>query len=143
MLFRSTDLSRKIGFRFSGKYGGFYDGVMNSYYGWLFASPITYISLILRGEYHQIKRLGVNNENKDIVVLGPELRLAINPKIQLSVFYQENTLTRTQNWNVRFSWEFRSMSNIFLVFNSNAFEDFNVHNEDQNLIAKVTYNFRF
>lgn len=139
----NTDLSRKIGFRFSGKYGGFYDGVMNSYYGWLFASPIPYISLILRGEYHQIKRLGVNNENKDIVVLGPELRLAINPKIQLSVFYQQNTLTRTQNWNVRFSWEFRPMSNIFLVFNSNAFEDFNVHNEDQNLITKVTYNFRF
>jgi hypothetical protein len=76
-------------------------------------------------------------------VLGPELRLAINPKIQLSVFYQQNTLTRTQNWNVRFSWEFRPMSNIFLVFNSNAFEDFNVHNEDQNLITKVTYNFRF
>ncbi|HET9431546.1 MAG TPA: hypothetical protein VFO70_10245, partial [Chitinophagaceae bacterium] len=82
---------------------------------------------------------------KDIVtthLLVPELRFSFNPKIQLSGFYQYNTVTNLGGLNMRFSWEYQPLSFIYLVFNNVRTIDDRLTTErvnDQTGILKLSY----
>lgn len=70
-----------------------------------------------------------------IYILG--MRVAANPRIQLSTFYQYNDFDTKGRWNIRASWEFTPLSFLYLVFNESHFRESPVRN--QSLIAKLTY----
>ena len=61
--------------------------------------------------------------------------MALNPRLQLNVFYQYNSANERSRWNSRLSWEYKSQSFIYLVFNENKTNDFK---QDQT-IAKISY----
>ena len=48
-------------------------------------------------------------------------RLALNPRLQLTAFYQKNTDDSSQNYYIRFSWEYQPLSFVYLIFNHQEF----------------------
>ncbi|MXX85045.1 MAG: carbohydrate binding family 9 domain-containing protein [Acidobacteria bacterium] len=53
-------------------------------------------------------------------LLTPELRLALNPRLELSGIWQYNTAVDASSVNVRVAWEFRPLSFLYVVYNDNA-----------------------
>jgi len=122
--------------------GGYYNGNLDSYYVSLRAAPIPNVSLVMSYTRNDFKNTGITNAFTTTNLLAPELRLAINPKIQLSAFYQYNTDAQNGSLNARFSWEYKPLSFIYLVFNSvdNFYKTpFDIPQKQQNGILKLTY----
>jgi uncharacterized protein DUF5916 len=97
--------------------GGYYNGRLNSYFISLRAAPIPHISLLLaytRNDFRGMSATGKATTH----LFAPQLRLAMNPAILLSAFYQYNTAAGTGSFNGRISWEYRPLSFVYLVFNS-------------------------
>jgi hypothetical protein len=67
----------------------------------------------------------------------PNSRLAANPRMQLSAFYQYNTFDERGRWNVRGSWEFAPLSFVYLVLNENDIRQTNSRNRSE--INKISY----
>ena len=53
-------------------------------------------------------------------LLTPELRLALDPRLELAGIWQYNTAIDASSLNVRVSWEFRPLSFLYVVYNDNA-----------------------
>ncbi len=135
----NTDQSRK--FSFSGKlsWGGFYNGRRLLVNGGLRYAPIPHLAFTADYEINNLKDLG--NSRQDLTTHMSTLgtRLALNPRVQLSAFFQYNSFDMQSRWNIRGSWEYRPLSFIYLVFNNTSISS-NVDQrpEEQQLIGKVT-----
>ncbi|MEM8892704.1 MAG: hypothetical protein AAGD28_32285, partial [Bacteroidota bacterium] len=66
-------------------------------------------------------------------------RFALNPRIQLSAFYQYNTFDKRGRWNIRASWEFQPLSFIYLVYNDTRIDGLDDPFQQQQFIGKVTF----
>ena len=93
-----------------------------------FAANVSY-------ETNQLKQVGINKENLTTQLVTPNIRMAVNPRLQLNIFYQYNTATERSRWNARFSWEYKPLSYIYLVFNENKTTNF----RQDATIAKISY----
>jgi hypothetical protein len=85
----------------------------------------------------RIKELGVEKTSADISIYTLGTRLAANPRLQLSGFYQYNSFDKRARLNLRASWEFAPLSFVYLVLNDT--ETRNTHLRNQSAIAKVSY----
>jgi hypothetical protein len=79
----------------------------------------------------------------------------LNPRVQLIGFYQHSSISNFDVWNVRFSWEYKPLSFIYLVFNQRGYDDFRTQlsndglrrvkttqlarQNEQQIIAKISY----
>ncbi len=133
----AADASKKLSGRLSYEWGGYYNGRLSAIVAWLRFAPIPNISL--RADYTRngFKEVGVNKQNVNIDLYSGELRLAYNPRIQASLFYQYNSLDNQGRWNARGSWEFAPLSFLYLVFNETAFRNSPIRN--QSVINKISY----
>ena len=113
----NTDRSRKLSGEVSANFGKFYDGSLFTFITGLRFAPTPHAALTLDYELNQARSLGENNEDKDVHLYSGGLRLALNPQLQATVFYQHNSLDNTGRWNARLSWEYRPLSFVYLVFN--------------------------
>jgi len=78
--------------------------------------------------------------NTTIDLYGIEGRFAINPRIQLIGIYQKNSENNSQNYNIRFSWEYKPLSYVYFVFNHRGFDDLQSKTKmEDHVIAKVSY----
>jgi hypothetical protein len=137
----NTDLSKKVGGSAEFNTGKYYDGNLNNWNLSTRFAPIPHIELTIDYEFNRFKSLGINDLNFDTHLLGINTRLALNPRFQLIGFYQRNTSQNRDVWNVRLSWEYRPLSYIFLVFNSNQINSL-VPSErllQQQGIGKITF----
>lgn len=118
--------------------GGFYDGRLLSSVLSARASASPRASLGVSWEANRVS--GVDRSaTKATHILAPELRLALDPRVQLTAFVQLNTAIRRAAWNVRFSWEFRPLSFVYLVYDDPAPLAGAVSSRrDRRLILKVT-----
>lgn len=134
----TSDQSKKIAYSLTYETGGYYDGTLESLILSGRISPIPHIYLLM--EYTRNQLSGVGNLEKDKVthLLTPQVRLALNPRVQLMGYYQKNTVDDRSLWNVRFSWEFKPLSFIYLVYNSHTYQDTDRFSSQQ-VIGKVTY----
>ncbi|BAO77029.1 hypothetical protein [Winogradskyella sp. PG-2] len=84
----NTDQSKKfsLGTRFN--FGNFYNGTQNTLTGSLRYAPLPNISFTATYEHNNINGLGLLNEDLEIDLYSANLRLALNPRVQLSSFYQ-------------------------------------------------------
>ncbi len=143
----NSDSSNKISWKTSYSWGGFYDGNLNSFSAGLTLAPISQTFFTLSYELNRVKELGIAKKNLNRSLLTPELRLALNPRVHFQAFSQyqfdriesESFLNKFRNWNVRFSWEFKPLSFLYLIFNNskNDFIDPSI-NRNQ-IIGKLTY----
>lgn len=113
----NSDESRKLSGSVSVEFGKFYNGRLLTFNSGMRWAPTPHVAFNLDYELNRTKNLGVQGVNKDVSLYATGLRLALNPKIQGTVFYQYNTLDDSGRWNIRLSWEYRPLSFVYLVFN--------------------------
>ena len=133
----ATDPSSKLFFSITASGGGYYNGRLRTAAGTLRYSPSAHAALSVQGEYNQLRGVGITEQSQDAWLLGPELRLALNPRVQFTAFYQYSSAARQARWNVRASWEFQPLSYVYLVFNDLANRA--LDSSQQQTIAKVSY----
>ena len=141
----SSDQSAKISASADIEWGGYFDGQLTSYNLSGRLAPIPHLEFQVDYQLNQYKNLGVENRSDEAHLLGANVRLALNPRVQLIGFYQWNSAVDRSVWNVRFSWEYRPLSYIYLVFNSNQLDNINPEKRflQQQYIGKVTYLHQF
>jgi hypothetical protein len=100
--------------------GRYYAIRLNSYYGALRVVPIPHVAFGLGFTENHFSGWKEGTPSKNTFLVAPELRLALNARLQLSSFYQYNTDENTGSLNLRFSWEYRPLSFVYLVVNSNS-----------------------
>ena len=137
-----TDFSKKIAGGVRYETGGFYDGQLDRWEGEVRLSPIPHIEFTGSYEYNQIRNLGELKQDLNAHLLSTQTRLALNPRVQLIGSYQWNSANEANIWNIRMAWEYRPLSFIYLVFNSNESEGFISEprfSSQRELIGKITF----
>ncbi|MCW3117783.1 MAG: hypothetical protein JWM28_1865, partial [Chitinophagaceae bacterium] len=122
--------------------GGYYNGKLNDYYISFRATPIPKISLIFRYTHNDFWDVGISKAAVTTHLLAPELRVAANPKLLFSAFYQYNTDAQNGSLNTRFSWEYKPLSFVYLVLNTlNNYDrkPFELPAQQRSGILKITY----
>ena len=134
----NTDRSKKWSLGGSYNFGDFYNGTRNtlSLSGRL--APLPHMALTVDYEYNDIRDVGELNEDLKTHLTTIGSRFALNPRIQLSAFYQYNSFDQQGRWNVRGSWEYQPLSFIYLVFNDANIDDFESPFRERQLVSKLT-----
>lgn len=134
-----TDQSAKFSVSGSLEWGGFYNGQRITVEAGLRFVPIPHIALTVDYEYNDLRNLGELQENLETHLTTVGARLALNPRVQLSAFYQYNTFDDQGRWNVRGSWEYHPLSFVYLVFNDTRIDGVENPLEEQQFISKITF----
>lgn len=133
-----TDRSAKISVSGSINWGDFYNGKRTTIEGGFRIAPFAQAALTVDYEYNDLSGLGEGNEDLKTHLTTIGSRFALNPRVQLSAFYQYNSFDEQGRWNVRASWEYQPLSFVYLVFNDTRIEGLENPFEEQQFIGKVT-----
>ncbi|GAB3987281.1 hypothetical protein GCM10028807_06910 [Spirosoma daeguense] len=140
VLMFSTDPSKKISFQTNAETGAYYDGRLNYGRASLILSPLPHASFTIIGETNNFQNVGGYSGN--ISLYSVESRMAVNPRLQLISFFQRNTYTDKNVWNIRLSWEFQPLSFLYVVYNHGTYAgslraiD---RQQEQHIIGKLSY----
>jgi hypothetical protein len=147
LLSTSTDTSRRLVARTDFEVGPFYDGRSQVLTVSAVATPRPQASLALSYTLNALQDMGLARTDSTTHLIAPTLRLALDPSLQLTLFYQRNTAAQLSTWNARVSWEFRPLSYVYLVYNERApltsaglFTTSGREPTNRQLILKVTFN---
>lgn len=135
----NTDLSKKWAVDISLETGGFYNGRRSRISAMLRIAPVPQAAITFDYEYHRLTGVGLENSDLETHLTTIGSRFALNPRVQLSTFYQYNTFDKTGRWNVRASWEYRPLSFVYLVFNDTVRDEINDNFQEQQFISKLTF----
>jgi hypothetical protein len=132
-----SDASKKVSGGIFYEWGGYYNGKLSSTNSWLRYAPLPNLSV--RADYtkNSFNNAGINRQNLAIDLYASELRIAYNPRIQASLFYQYNSLDQQGRWNLRGSWEIAPLSFLYIVFNETDYRNSPIKN--QSVINKISY----
>lgn len=133
----NTDRSKKWSADVGVNFGGFYNGTRTSISAAARFAPVPHATLSLDYERNDINKVGVLEEDLETDLYTANLRLALNPRLQLSTFYQYNSFNQQGRWNVRFSWEYMPLSFIYLVFNDTQIDIFDPTQRTNQFISKI------
>ncbi len=140
--FGETNLSAKYSLQYKVATGGYFNGRLDNLTVTGRVAPIPHLALSVT--YTANLFVDKDNSKKEATthLIAPEIRLALDPLVQFSTFYQYNTATNKAALNARFSWQYRPLSFIYVVYNTNgdierAADGF--LNRDQSEIIKASY----
>ncbi len=134
----NTDLSKKWSGDIGVNLGDFYNGTRTTINAAARVAPLPHTTLTLNYEHNDIKGVGILEEDLKTDLYTANLRLALNPRVQLSTFYQYNSFNEQGRWNVRFSWEYMPLSFVYLVFNDTQTDIFDPVQQSNQFISKIT-----
>jgi hypothetical protein len=112
-----TDPSSKISTKLAYEFGDFYNGQLQSWNLSVNFIPIPHF--FLKGSLSNNKFETKGSMDNHINLYTVEGRFYLNPRLNLSGIYQRNTQDNSHFYNIRFAWEYRPLSYIYLVYNSN------------------------
>lgn len=146
----SSDPSKRFSYTLFNEWGGYYDGRLRSHIASVRYSPVPQASFALDYTRNIANGLGIDGQSRVTELITPNIRLAVNPRLQLIGFYQKNTaINRNVGprdvWNVRLAWEFQPLSFLYIVYNSNAQQQLQNNglrpdlNRAEQVIGKLTY----
>lgn len=115
----NSDPSKRVSYQFFGETGRYYDGSLTYGRNSLILAPIPHAAFTLNAEINGFRNVG--GYSGTILLYSAESRLAVNPRLQLISFFQRNTFTDRNVWNVRLSWEFQPLSFLYVVYNHGAY----------------------
>ncbi|KPM33290.1 Hypothetical protein I595_193 [Croceitalea dokdonensis DOKDO 023] len=134
----NSDRSKKFSGSIRYDFGNFYNGVRNSVTTGLRYAPVPHVAMNIDYEHNNINNVGIRSQDLNTDLYTASVRLALNPRVQLSTFYQYNSFDQQGRWNVRFSWEYMPLSFIYLVFNDTQTELFDPVQRSIQTISKIT-----
>ncbi|MCU0618473.1 MAG: carbohydrate binding family 9 domain-containing protein [Gemmatimonadaceae bacterium] len=122
VLYIASNQSARVAGTVQGSTGGWFDRTLDelSLRGRVALSPRAVASV--RWDINRFREAPADSLGRAVPtvvthLVAPELRLALNPRVQLSTFYQYNTDAARGALNARFSWEFAPLSYVYLVVN--------------------------
>jgi hypothetical protein len=119
-----SDASKKVSYNVLFETGKYYNGYLTNTNFRFVAAPIPQISLTASVISNNYTDLGIKKQSGNSQIYSLSGRFALNPRLQLIGFYQRLTGESDLNvWNIRFSWEYKPLSFIYLVFNQRGFND--------------------
>ncbi|MFT3701277.1 MAG: DUF5916 domain-containing protein [Agriterribacter sp.] len=133
----TTDASKKLSGGIGVSAGNYYDGRKYQLDCNLRIAPNPHIAFTATYQNIGIRNLGIDKTDANYTITTAGARLAVNPRIQASVFYQYNSYTKQARWNARGSWEFAPLSFVYLVFNDNSLSGSGDYS--RSFINKITY----
>jgi hypothetical protein len=135
-----TDPSKKVSFQFNGETGRYYDGTLHYGRASLLLAPIPHAAFTLNTEINDFRNVG--GYTGTISLYSVESRMAVNPRLQLISFFQRNTYTDKNVWNVRLAWEFQPLSFLYIVYNHGSYAGSiraSDRQQEQHVIGKLSY----
>jgi hypothetical protein len=117
-IYLSSDPSKILNVFADYSWGNYFDGKLNALDMTLQFAPSPHFSLLGRMNRNRVKSLGENNTTETIDLFSIEGRFALNPRLQLIGFYQQNAENNLKNYNIRLSWEYSPLSFIYLVLSA-------------------------
>ncbi|MEQ9165844.1 MAG: DUF5916 domain-containing protein [Fulvivirga sp.] len=134
----NTDQSKKWSVSGTYDFGNFYNGKRQTFSAFGRLAPIPHIAITAYYERNDLTNLGENREDLTTHLTTIGSRFALNPRVQLSAFYQYNTFDEQGRWNVRASWEYKPLSFLYLVFNDTQNKGLDDPFQEQQVIGKIT-----
>ncbi|WP_428660462.1 DUF5916 domain-containing protein [Runella sp.] len=139
-IYASTDPSQVLNFTMDYNWGTYFDGKLNAVDAKLQFAPLPHLSMTGRFNRNHFTNVGEARTTTNVDLYSLEGRFALNPRVQLIGFYQKNAGTKSQNYNVRLSWEYRPLSYIYVVFNHRGFDMVQLKKQtEDHVIAKISY----
>ena len=140
-----TDPSKRVSISTYLETGRYYDGQLHNGRVSMILAPIPHTSFTMSSELNRF--LNVGGYTGNVALYSIESRLAVNPRVQLISFFQRNTYTDKNVWNVRLSWEFQPLSFLYIVYNHGAYTGSlrgvngsdPARQQEQHIIGKLSY----
>ena len=76
--------------------------------------------------------------NNNFLLVGPKLDITMTNKLFFTAFYQYNEQTKNINFNTRFQWRYKPVSDLFLVYTDNYYIG-PVFVKNRAVVCKLTY----
>jgi len=89
-------------------------------------------------EYNDLKDIGATRQGLSTHLTSAGIRVAINPRLQISSFYQYNSFNDQGRLNLRASWEYQPLSFIYVVFNDSQTDDITHPFSERQFVSKIT-----
>lgn len=108
-------------FALSTRAGGYYaNGELVSITGNVGYRIQPFVNFDFAVTYNQIK-LPQPWGNNQFLLLGPKVDITMTNKIFFTAFYQYNEQTKNINFNTRFQWRYKPVSDLFIVYTDNYY----------------------
>ncbi len=115
-----TNLRRRLWVLGTGRFGGYYNGQLNS-----ISTTINYryqpYALFSLGINYNAVRLPAGFNNSDLWLIGPRADVTLSKKVFFTTFVQYNSQNNNMNINARLQWRFKPVSDLFVVYSDNYF----------------------
>jgi hypothetical protein len=139
-IYLTSDPSRIINVQGTYTWGNYFNGKLNSGNWTLQFAPIPQISFSGTYNRNHFIKVGEPKTTTVIDLYGLQARLALNPRLQLTGFYQKNSANNADNYNIRLSWEYMPLSYVYLVLNHYGFTNLQSKTQtEDHAIAKISF----
>jgi hypothetical protein len=117
------DLSRKLWWWVTVGTGAYFDGRKDLIVYRMRVAPSPRLALTVDYIGNRITGIGPDESDATTHLWYPELRVALDPRLQAVALYQYNSVTRSSSWNARLGWEIRPLSWLYVVYNDRDYRD--------------------
>lgn len=134
-----TNASKKLSLTVLYNWGTYYNGKIAVSGAIVQYAPTPHISILGHINHKYLSGVGEPVTKKTVDLYSLEARFALNPQLQLVGFYQKNSVNELDNYNIRFSWEYKPLSYVYLVINHLGYNSAERQMIQDHAIAKVSY----
>ena len=128
----------KFTYTFSTRVGGYYaNGNLISVTGDIGYRIQPFVNIDLAATYNHIE-LPQPWGNNNFLLVGPKVDVTMTNKIFFTAFYQYNEQTKNINFNTRFQWRYKPVSDLFIVYTDNYYIG-PVFVKNRAVVLKLTY----
>jgi len=133
-----SDARKSIAMETEVQLGGFYNGRLNRYMAGLIYRVQPWGNFSIAFEQNNI-RLPEPYGNDDLFLLNQRTEINFSNKLFWTTFLQYNTQQDNFNINSRLQWRYLPMSDLFISYTDNYFNDPFMKNKNRGLVFKLTY----
>ena len=131
---------RKVSAKISWWFGTWYDGTMDQIQVTANWRPSHHVNLAIEGERDLVR---VASGNADIQLVRARIDFFITPNFQLLNYVQYDNQTESLGLNCRLRWTYRSLLDVFVVYNRNWLDMNRMWVSDLNqFLIKIQYSWR-
>jgi hypothetical protein len=128
----------KLTYYFSARKGGYYaNGNLLSITGNIGYRIQPYVNFDVSATYNYIELPQPWGNNK-FFLIGPKVDITMTDKLFFTTFYQYNEQTKNINFNTRFQWRYKPVSDLFIVYTDNYYIG-PVFVKNRAVVLKFTY----
>ncbi len=136
--YAGSDPSKVLSYTIQYDIGPYFNGHLNTLTTAISYTPIPHIALSGALTRNQFIKVGIAETSTTVSLYNLQGVFSLNPRLQLNSIVQYNTQNKSTVFNMRLSWEFKSLSYVYVIFNQGNFSSLQGQ-ALQNGIFKVSY----